>query len=57
MVGVLRTSETGYCLEKVASQSIPTSNQIISWLNEMESLRKLLPEVSGLPLIWEIESQ
>ena len=32
----------------VASQSIPSWNRIISWLKEMESLRKLLPEVSGL---------
>lgn len=37
--------------------SIATSNQVISWLTEMESLRKLLPEVSGLPLIVEIESE
>jgi hypothetical protein len=28
----------------LASQSIPTWNQIISWLTEMESLRKLLPD-------------
>jgi eukaryotic-like serine/threonine-protein kinase len=35
----------------VASQSIPTSNQIISWLKEMESLRKLLPERSDLPQV------
>ena len=35
----------------LASQSIPTSNQIISWLKEMEGLRKLLPEASGLPLV------
>ncbi len=33
----------------LASQSIPTSNQIISWLGEMASLRKVLPKVSGLP--------
>ncbi len=26
---------------KVASQSIPTSNQIISWLREMETLRQI----------------
>src|SRR5688500_6042630 len=35
----------------LASQSIPTSNQIISWLKEIESLRKLLPEDSGLHLV------
>ena len=35
----------------LASQSIPTSNQIISWLKEIETLRKVLPEVSGLPLV------
>jgi len=40
----------------LASQSIPTSNQIISWLKEIESLRKLLPRVSGLPQVVEIES-
>jgi hypothetical protein len=34
----------------LASQSIPTSNQILSWLKELESLPKVLPEVSGLPL-------
>jgi hypothetical protein len=34
-----------------APQSIPISNQIISWLKDMESLRKLLPEVSGLALV------
>src|SRR5688572_29690892 len=34
----------------LASQSIPTSNQIISWLKEMESLRRLLTGVSGLAL-------
>ena len=41
----------------LASQSIPTSNQIISWLKEMESFRKLLPEVSGLPPVMGIESE
>ena len=35
----------------LASQSIPTSNQILSWLKGIEGLRKLLPEVSGLPLV------
>jgi hypothetical protein len=29
---------------RLASQSIPTWNQILSWLTEMESLRKLLPK-------------
>lgn len=35
----------------LALQSIPTLNQIISSLKEMETLRKLLPEVSALPLV------
>ena len=37
--------------EELESHSIPTSNQIVSWLKEMESLRKLLSEVSDSPLI------
>jgi hypothetical protein len=35
----------------LASQSIPTWNRIISWLKEMESLRKLPPELSDLLLV------
>lgn len=35
----------------LASQSIPTWNQIISWLQEIESLRELLPELSGWPMV------
>ena len=35
-------------VKALASQSIPTSNQIISWLKEIESIRKLLPALSGL---------
>lgn len=33
----------------MASHSLPTSNQIVNCLKEIEGLRKLLPEVSGLP--------
>jgi len=36
---------------RLASQSIPTSNQVFSWLKEMDSLRKLLPGVSSLPVL------
>jgi hypothetical protein len=38
-------------LRKMASQNIPSWNRIVSWLLEMESLRKMLPEDSGSPLI------
>src|SRR6185503_15227707 len=34
----------------LASQSIPSWNRIVCWLKEIENLRKLLPEVSGLTL-------
>ncbi len=46
----LRISVAGV-VDLLASQSIPTSNQIISWLKEIESLRKLLTSVSDLSLV------